>query len=79
MEKLLTSRPVENFTKPEPAQVQNPILLGQFPAGDPPHSILRYIDKNNPLGPPPQNPAQDPLYFFWEEGIKNYLIQYGQG
>ena len=73
MEKLLTSHPVENFTKPDPIQNINPILLGQFPVGDPPHSILYYIDKNNPLGPAPQNPNSDLLYSFWEEGIKNYL------
>ena len=73
MEKLLTSHPVENFTKPNVVQNINPVLLGEFPQTDPPHSILHYIDKSNPLGPPPQNPSNDPLYFFWEEGVKNYL------
>lgn len=73
MQKILESHPVETFTKPDPITNINPILLGQLPQGDPPHSILYYIDKNNPLGPPPQNPVSDPMYIYWEEGIKNYI------
>jgi len=73
MQKLLESRPAENFTKPDPIQNINPVLLGQLPADEPPHSILHYIDKNNPTGPAPQNPAADPMYFLWEEAIKNWL------
>lgn len=71
MEKLLTTRPVENFTKPDAVENINPILLGQLPDDNPPHSILYYIDKNNPLGPPPQTP--DPMLPFWEDSIKNWL------
>ena len=74
MEKALKSRPVETFTKPTPIQNVNPILLGQFPPDAEPHSILHYINKNNPPGPAPQNPAEDPLYLFWEESIKNWII-----
>lgn len=73
MEKLLTSHSIENFTKPDPIQNINPILLGQFPTGDPPHSILYYINKSDPLGPPLQNPADDPMYVHWEESIKNWI------
>ena len=73
MEKLLTSHPVENFIKPDTPQNINPVLLGKFPEGDPPHNILHYIDKNNPLGPPPQNPENDLMYLFWEMGVQNYI------
>jgi 1A family penicillin-binding protein len=31
-----------------------------------PHSILYYIDKDNPQGPPPKNPAADPQFKNWE-------------
>jgi len=34
-----------------------------------PHSLLYWTDKNNPLGPPPSNPAQDPQYAYWEYAI----------
>lgn len=70
---ILASHPVENFTPPDPLQSPNPILLGQFPAGDPPHSILFYINKTNPLGPPPEDPNQDPMYPFWEYAVQNYI------
>lgn len=73
MEKLLLTKPVENFNKPSPREVTNPILLGQFPAGDPPHSILHYIDKNNPSILSSSNPGNDPIYPFWEQGIQNWI------
>ena len=34
-----------------------------------PHSLLYWTDKNNPQGPPPSNPAQDPQFEYWERGI----------
>ncbi len=78
MEKLLKSNQVENFTKPDFIQSTNPILLGQLPDQEPPHSILHYINKDNVLGPAPQDPFGDPMYLLWEEGIKNYQTQTNQ-
>lgn len=72
MLKLLETYPVENFTPPDLITNINPVLLGQTDPNDS-HSILFYIDKNNPLGPAPQNPADDIEYLFWEVGIKNWL------
>ncbi|MDO8486112.1 MAG: transglycosylase domain-containing protein [Candidatus Staskawiczbacteria bacterium] len=72
MQKLLESRPVENFNSPNLITNINPILLGQIDPADT-HSILYYINKKDPLGPPPQNPTDDIEYLFWETGIKNWL------
>ena len=36
------------------------------------HSILFYLDKDNPLGPAPENPENDPQFVRWEEGIKKW-------
>lgn len=36
------------------------------------HSILYYIDKNDPLGNLPSNPASDPQFAAWEEAIKRW-------
>jgi membrane peptidoglycan carboxypeptidase len=36
------------------------------------HNILYYIDRNNPLGPPPNNPEQDPQYKNWEQAVFNW-------
>lgn len=39
------------------------------------HSILYWVDKDNPLGPPPQNPNQDPQFIRWETPIQNWWAQ----
>jgi len=36
------------------------------------HSILYYIDKNDPLGPAPINPASDPQFIGWESAIATW-------
>ena len=72
MQKIVSSHPTENFNPPSSVNNENPALLGQLPSGDS-HTILYYIDKNNPLGPQPQNPSNDPQYFLWQTGIDNWL------
>jgi len=34
------------------------------------HSILYYVDRNNPRGPNPTNPANDPQFKNWEYGVQ---------
>jgi 1A family penicillin-binding protein len=34
-----------------------------------PHSILFYIDKNDPLGPAPDKPENDPQFILWESRV----------
>lgn len=77
MKKIVESNPIENFTPPDPILNINPILLGQSPEDDF-HTILYYVDKNNPLGPQPQNPENDPQYSLWQIGINNWLISTGR-
>jgi len=74
MQKILSSNPAENFTPPDPITDRSAALLGTLPADDT-NTILYYIDKNNPLGPQPTNPAQDSQYALWQIGINNWLIQ----
>lgn len=38
------------------------------------HDILYYVNKNDPLGPPPGNPYADPQYQYWEYGVQKWLI-----
>ena len=77
MTKIVSSNPIENFTPPDPITNISPVLLGQLPPGDI-HTILYYVDKNDPSGPQPQNPASDPQYVMWQAGIDNWLIRTGQ-
>jgi len=72
MEKILSSHDIENFIPPAPITDRAPALLGQLPLDDN-NTILYYINKNNPLGPPPENPSQDQQYFLWQTGINNWL------
>lgn len=36
------------------------------------HSILHYVNKNDPLGPYPTNPANDDQYDNWEYGVQKW-------
>ena len=72
MEKIITSRPAENFTPPDQITNRNPVLLGQLDPNNT-NTILYYINKDDPLGPQPQNPSADPQYILWQAGINNWL------
>jgi membrane peptidoglycan carboxypeptidase len=77
MQKIVTSHDTENFTPPDSITNRNPVLLGQLPQGDT-HTILYYINRNNPSGAAPSNPVDDPQYLLWQTGINNWLIRTGQ-
>jgi penicillin-binding protein 1C len=36
------------------------------------HTILYFVDKDNPTGPEPTNPATDPQYENWEYGVQKW-------
>lgn len=38
-----------------------------------PHSILHYVDKDNPQGPEPKDPSKDSQYQIWEDAIKDWI------
>jgi len=37
------------------------------------HDILFYINKDNPTGPAPTNPADDPMFQPWEDGVRKWV------
>jgi len=41
------------------------------------HSILFYVDKNDPLGDIPDNPAQDPYFYSFEEPVLAWADEQG--
>lgn len=41
------------------------------------HSILYYVNKDDPAGPPPLHPEEDPQYANWEAGIQAWLAKQG--
>lgn len=72
MKKALELYPGEEFAEPEPTETEIPILKGEVDMENP-HSILHYIDRDDPLGPPPENPQYDPQYENWEDAIQSWF------
>jgi len=76
MDKILPSIPVESFKKPEEEELSllKPILRGEL--GQEAHSILYWVDKNDPRGPVPQDPSQDPQFKNWEYSVNLWMSQH---
>ncbi len=79
MNTVLETLPDEKFEKPEDKDLSGlkPILKGIWQGNNGIHSILYYIDKDNPLGPQPTNPANDPQFTHWEYGVQRWLGSQG--
>jgi 1A family penicillin-binding protein len=41
------------------------------------HSILYWVDKNNPLGPKPEHPENDPQVSLWEKPVRAWAARQG--
>ncbi len=71
----LSKYPRTYFGQPSPIfSSVPPMLQGNWRITDAsgqiiPHSLLYWTDKNNPQGPPPANPEQDPQFSAWEYGV----------
>ena len=39
------------------------------------HSVLHYIDKNDPLGEAPKNPQDDSQYYNWEVAVRDWIAE----
>jgi len=72
---LIKYPPKKDFTKPEIVLTGKPILDGKVDWSNP-HSILHYINKDNPQGEVPLSPSLDPQYNNWEEGIKKWIEEH---
>ena len=69
----LKNRTSEEFPKPEPVFVDKIMLNGNYANEDgQSHTILHYLDKNDPRGSIPSNPESDPQYNNWEWSVRNY-------
>jgi 1A family penicillin-binding protein len=40
------------------------------------HSILYWVDKNDPLGPAPTNPSDDNQFHLWEPGVQKWVAEH---
>ncbi len=71
----------ESFIRPDPINTNKIMLNGDFRSyGDSAvpsqvHTILYYIQKENPLGPPPQDASLDPQFNNWETVVRMHYEQ----
>ena len=81
MAQALATFPHESFPQPEPVTSSKIMLNGNNtytpPDGGPTqyHEILYYVDRNDPLGPMPSNPGNDPQFINWDWPV---LQTYGE-
>ena len=78
MDSILSEFPVENFIPPQTQDLsqEKPILNGDWSTGGV-HSILYWVDKDNPRGPIPINPAADPQFKNWEYSVTLWALTNG--
>jgi hypothetical protein len=77
MSRALGGVPSENFIKPDPVATDKIMLDGNYRGPSGIHSILFYVNKNDPTGPFPSNPNDDPQFANWEETVQRWLIRIG--
>lgn len=75
MREALKDKPSEVFVKPDHIVASKPILRGEFAADNQLHSILYYVQKNNPQGPYPTRPESDPQFKNWEDAVLEWGAQ----
>ena len=81
MDYALAARPQTSFSRTEyDYSGLKPALRGiwKTPGNDgTPHEILYWVNKNNPTGPAPTNPANDPQFAYWDTPVKAWIASNG--
>jgi 1A family penicillin-binding protein len=78
----LTKYPTEYFGEPDPIPTTvPPMLQGDWQIPDRngnivPHDLLYWTNKNDPQGPSPADPSQDPQDAYWEYGLSAYYASH---
>lgn len=83
MKEALKAKPLVSFNNPDPVVTSKPILNGEpvvnYKIGNQLlpqiHSVLYYVDKKNPQGPPPANPEKDSQFQNWEQPVLRWAEQ----
>ncbi len=75
MTAALKRNPVEYFTAPDPVVTNKIMLNGSItsPQNPTPHSILYYVDRNDPEGAQPSAPETDAQFSNWEFAVNRYV------
>jgi 1A family penicillin-binding protein len=73
MRRALENSPPEKFITPDPITTDKIILNGNYQGPEGIHTILYYVNKDDPLGPPLSNPTNDPQFKNWEEAVLRWF------
>jgi len=75
MDKVLPRLPLESFIGPEleDPSLLKPILRGDLSTAS--HSILYWLDKDNPRGPSPEQLSIDPQFRNWEYSVQQWTLR----
>lgn len=79
MTKALLKVPQESFPQPEPSSSSKPMLNGSYVYTSPitsmneVHSILYFVDREDPTGQIPQDPSKDQQFTNWEWAVKSVI------
>ena len=80
MKQALPQFPNESFATDQYTDSPKPMLdgkyVGQTASGPQIHSILYWINKDDPLGAAPENQSTDSQYQHWEYGVQTWLMQH---
>jgi 1A family penicillin-binding protein len=75
--KVIKDFPKTKFPPPLPVKVNKILLNGEWISSYGIHSELYFIDRNNPLGPMPANPYNDPQFYNWESAVQSWFNSLG--
>jgi len=73
MRRALENSPPEKFIAPDPITTDKIMLNGNYQGPEGIHTILYYVNKDDPLGPPPSTPGDDPQFKNWEEAVHRWF------
>ncbi len=76
MARALANTPIEQFIKPDPITTDKIMLNGNYNGQDGIHTILYYVNKNDPQGPQPSNPYSDSQFSNWEATVQRWLANF---
>lgn len=74
LSKVITDFPLTTLPQPLPVNVTKPMLNGKWLTPQGVHSILYYVDRQNPLGNQPTNPYTDPQFANWERAVNTWWL-----
>ena len=83
MIETLKDIPDQDFTPPAYSATSTdtanlkPVLRGVWQTPQGVHDILYYVNKDDPQGPIPTNPSNDPEFNLWEAGVRDWASQNG--